>query len=180
MKEARAAKLYEQNPKGGVGEEPPRGCATERALEDSARQCAPEVQLFEQGVGVRRASTGVSTSVARGHAIRDQARVSALRSDWVRPGPRGYAQGGSRGGGVMPGTGCRTLPERELDEDFLCDEEEHPEGDEEGFEQQAGTSFFTTPPQHDRHMRRVVISTLRVVDSLWGLRQGESPRGPAR
>jgi hypothetical protein len=46
-----------------------------------------------------------------------------LRSDWVRPGPRGYAQGGHREGGVLPGTGCQTLPERERDEEFLCDEE---------------------------------------------------------
>jgi hypothetical protein len=164
----RAAKLYELSPKGGVGEEVPRGRATECALEDSAKQCAPAVQLVEQGVGVRRASTGESTSVARGRAISDQAKVRSLRSDWVRPGPRGYAQGGGREGGVRPSTGCQALPERELDEDFLCDEEEHPEGDEEGSKQQAGPSYFTAP-QYDRHMRRAVLSTMRTVNSLYPL-----------
>jgi hypothetical protein len=171
-KGSQTAQLYEPGPKGGGGEEAPRGCATERVLEGSTRQCAPEARLFEQGVGVRHADTRVLTSVAGSHAIRNQAKVSSLRSDWVTPGPWGYAQGGSRGGGVMPGTGCQSLSERELDDNFLCDEEEHPEGDEEGSEQQAGASFFTAP-QYDRHMRRAVISTLRTVGSLYPMPEKE-------
>jgi hypothetical protein len=38
----RAAKLYELSPKGDAGEEVPRGCAKERALEGSTKHSAPE------------------------------------------------------------------------------------------------------------------------------------------
>jgi hypothetical protein len=106
-------------------------------------------------------------------AIRGKNRANALRADWTAAGPRGYAQGSVQEGNVRASTrrqsaGCQSLPERELDEDFLCDEEENPEGDELGDQHPAGEGFFTAP-QYDRHIRRVVISTLKTVDSLYPL-----------
>jgi hypothetical protein len=106
MKEARPARLNEQSPKGGVGKEAPRGCATERALKDSARQCAPAARLCEEGVRVRHADIVLSTSVASERAGADRGSKGPQTAQLYEPGPKGG------GGEEAPGVARRSVPWR--------------------------------------------------------------------